>query len=483
MGNFRDAVDTYQMLIKRFPKNELTPDCYLKIAESFCQQSLYEFQNPDILALAELNVRKFKEEFPRDEKTETADGYVCRIKEMYAKGLCDVGLFYERMGQPEAAIIYYQSSIEEFPDTNVAKYCRRRLACLGRPFEDEEGPSDVPASPDEEGTPEVNNELYQNEINTDLNAVPFENSEPSRESYGEVCQEKYYSENRAYEELEPSMYQEQLANYQEQPINWDLYNQENRIFVDPEPSFSHEHGANDQELPVNWKEYNPENQVSEDPLYEEKTAHYQEQPSDWCEQPENGIYDGSMPFNIREQSANDLEPSLNWNEYYPENGVFDESGPFRFQEESSNWNENYPENPVFGKSEPFSLQEQPAIYQEQPSDWCEYDPDNSYYGESESFEEQPANYQPSNWFEHDPEPYFDAGRIYQDQPANFHEQPTEWSEFYPPYPSCAPVDLDYDIHTNAVQEEIEAAPAPIYLHYSLLKKRQQVQKCQERRRR
>ncbi len=144
MENYREAIDTYQTLIRRFPKHEMTPTCYLKIAQSYCQQSVYEFQNPDILALAELNARKFKEEFPRDDKVEEAEGYVSRIKEMYAKGLCDVGLFYERMCQPGAAAIYYQSSIEEFPETRVADFCRARLKCLGcdNPEEDDVQGSD-----------------------------------------------------------------------------------------------------------------------------------------------------------------------------------------------------------------------------------------------------------------------------------------------------------------------------------------------------
>lgn len=137
MGNYWEAVDTYQILIRRFPKHEGVPICYLKIAEAYCQQSTHEFQNPDILALAELNAKKFKEEFPRDERVELADGYVCRIKEMYAKGLCDLGLFYERKGKPAAAAIYYQSSIEEFPDTKIAEFCRSRLLRLGHRNQEE----------------------------------------------------------------------------------------------------------------------------------------------------------------------------------------------------------------------------------------------------------------------------------------------------------------------------------------------------------
>jgi outer membrane protein assembly factor BamD (BamD/ComL family) len=137
METFREAVETYQVLIRRFPKHEMTPMCYLKIAETYSQQSVYEFQNPDILALAELNARKFKEEFPRETKLELVEGYVQRIKEMYAKGLCDMGLFYERMGHPKAGEIYFRSSIEEFPDTRVADYCRYHLKCLGSEFKEE----------------------------------------------------------------------------------------------------------------------------------------------------------------------------------------------------------------------------------------------------------------------------------------------------------------------------------------------------------
>lgn len=131
MREYRDSVEAYQTIIRRFPKNEIVPACYLKIADAYIEQARLEFQNPDILALAELNVRKFQNDFPRDERVAIAEESVRCIKEMYAKGLCDLGLFYERIHHPEAAAIYFQSSIEEFPDTRVAQFCRSRLICLG----------------------------------------------------------------------------------------------------------------------------------------------------------------------------------------------------------------------------------------------------------------------------------------------------------------------------------------------------------------
>jgi TolA-binding protein len=130
MREYRECVEAYQTIIRRFPKHEIVPDCYLKIADAYVEQSQIESQNPDILALAELNVRKFKEDFPRDERIAIAEGSIYRIKEIYARGLYELGRFYERTHHPDAAAIYYQSSIEEFPDTQVAQLCRSRLICL-----------------------------------------------------------------------------------------------------------------------------------------------------------------------------------------------------------------------------------------------------------------------------------------------------------------------------------------------------------------
>ena len=152
---YRDSIEAFQTLIRRFPRHELTPQTYLSIAQIYCELSRIEFQNPDILALSEINVRKFKEEFPRDEKVEMAEGYVRKIKENYAKGLSDIGRFYERVGVPTASVIYYQSSIEEFPSTHIADFCRGRLQALGieNTEESEEEAQEVLAPQAEESAP------------------------------------------------------------------------------------------------------------------------------------------------------------------------------------------------------------------------------------------------------------------------------------------------------------------------------------------
>lgn len=129
-NEWRPAIEAFQSMIRRFPKYELTPDAYLNITKIYLDQSICEFQNPDILAFAELNTRKFREEFPREERVEESEQTVLMIKEVYAKGLYDTGRFYERTCHLRAAIIYYESSINKFPETTVACYSRQRLNAL-----------------------------------------------------------------------------------------------------------------------------------------------------------------------------------------------------------------------------------------------------------------------------------------------------------------------------------------------------------------
>jgi outer membrane protein assembly factor BamD (BamD/ComL family) len=127
---YRDAIDAYQLLIRRFPKHPLASESYVLINKVFLNQCEKEYQNPDILALAELNLVKFSRDFPGDEKLEESANDLSKIKETYAKGLYETGAFYERTRHPKASILYYQSAVIHFPDTSTAEMCKQRLLKL-----------------------------------------------------------------------------------------------------------------------------------------------------------------------------------------------------------------------------------------------------------------------------------------------------------------------------------------------------------------
>lgn len=127
---FHEAVEAFSTLQRRFPKHELIPECYLMQLSVYHDLSILEFQNPDVIAFAELTYDKFKQEFPREEKLEEAEGTLASIKEAYARGFYETGCFYERTGRPLAAAIYYQTTMDRFPTTRVAELSQERLASL-----------------------------------------------------------------------------------------------------------------------------------------------------------------------------------------------------------------------------------------------------------------------------------------------------------------------------------------------------------------
>jgi outer membrane protein assembly factor BamD (BamD/ComL family) len=130
VGRFREAVEAFQQVIRRFPKHELTPECYLMISHVYLDQSAEEYQNSDILTFARLNLQKFKRDFPREERICMAEQDLMGIKETYAKGLYEMGRYYERKYKPRASMIYYNNAIYQFPDTCIAELCRDRMFCL-----------------------------------------------------------------------------------------------------------------------------------------------------------------------------------------------------------------------------------------------------------------------------------------------------------------------------------------------------------------
>ncbi len=129
-GECRDAIDSLQQLIRRFPKEELTPTSYVCIGELYLDLAYQEINNPDLLALAEINCKRFQNEFPKEERVEEVVNNVQQIRELYAKGLFDTAQYYERRELPSASILYYRSTIEQFPETSYAQCSRRRLEIL-----------------------------------------------------------------------------------------------------------------------------------------------------------------------------------------------------------------------------------------------------------------------------------------------------------------------------------------------------------------
>lgn len=127
---FKDSIETLQVLIKRFPKHSLAADAYITVGEIYLQQLKHDPQNTDLIALGELNNQKFKKTFPGDERVSKLEAIMTSMSEVHANSLYEVGRFYERSKRPKAASIYYKDTIKRFPESEAAEKSKVRLKTL-----------------------------------------------------------------------------------------------------------------------------------------------------------------------------------------------------------------------------------------------------------------------------------------------------------------------------------------------------------------
>lgn len=130
MKDYKGAADAFAMLAKRFPDHELAAKSYVKISELYLEQAQKEYQNPDLLNLADINFTRFRNAYPGHEALEKAKKNIQEMREVYSQGLLDTGRFYERKKLPKASAIYYLQAIGKFPDTRAASLSKSRLKAL-----------------------------------------------------------------------------------------------------------------------------------------------------------------------------------------------------------------------------------------------------------------------------------------------------------------------------------------------------------------
>jgi outer membrane protein assembly factor BamD (BamD/ComL family) len=97
------------------------------LAHLFLEQHRAQPQNPDLLALANINRKKFSEAFPNDSRIEKLEDALVQMKEVYAEELYSTGQLYERKKEPTASVLYYSNTILQYPNTDAARLSKERL--------------------------------------------------------------------------------------------------------------------------------------------------------------------------------------------------------------------------------------------------------------------------------------------------------------------------------------------------------------------
>ena len=131
LGEYKESIEAYQTLIRRFPKHPLTPQAYLGVGEVYLIECQKEFLDNDRIELAEINLRKFQFHFPTEPRLAKVENMIQEMKEMMAKDLLEMGDFYKKTRKFQAAAIYYQTILKKYPNTETAQISKKELQKLG----------------------------------------------------------------------------------------------------------------------------------------------------------------------------------------------------------------------------------------------------------------------------------------------------------------------------------------------------------------
>lgn len=118
---FQESIQALEKLAERFPKHLLALEAYLQIGRIYLLQTTKQFPDPDHLELAKINLKKMQCHFPGHPKIQDLMELLDQMESSFAERLFVVAQHYENMDKPNSAAIYYQTIIQEYPNTKQAK--------------------------------------------------------------------------------------------------------------------------------------------------------------------------------------------------------------------------------------------------------------------------------------------------------------------------------------------------------------------------
>ena len=129
-GKFAESIETYQTLIRRFPKDPLAPKSYVAVAESYCSESKDLFPDRDFLDQARLNAKKFRRDFPSDVRTDEVDKMLSTMQNNYAQDLWESANYFAKKKKMQSSILYYTSIVRKYPESKYASLALKKISQL-----------------------------------------------------------------------------------------------------------------------------------------------------------------------------------------------------------------------------------------------------------------------------------------------------------------------------------------------------------------
>lgn len=132
LQEYEQAVTAFEQVVSRYPSSDLVDDARFQIAQASLKgtfRSGYD-QSPTDLAMRELQT--FLQDYPTSDLAQDAQGRLKELANQRAQHEYLVGRFYERRHRIQAALLYYDTLIQRFPQSAWASQAAARVQILQR---------------------------------------------------------------------------------------------------------------------------------------------------------------------------------------------------------------------------------------------------------------------------------------------------------------------------------------------------------------
>ena len=124
------AVHAYEKLLERYPKDPVAEAAQFQIGYAYKKEAQRSEYDQDAANQAIAAFSDFLLRYPASEKVPLAQQYLTALKEEQAKGLYNIGWFYEKNRQYKSALIYYNDVIEKNPASGWAAQAKDKIVKL-----------------------------------------------------------------------------------------------------------------------------------------------------------------------------------------------------------------------------------------------------------------------------------------------------------------------------------------------------------------
>lgn len=147
MDASEEAIDALDRMINSYPRNVLTPDAYIKLAETHAALVDGPAYDQASTKAAITYYEDYLIQFPGDAGAGAAEQGLAQMKTMLAESkMIMADYYYQHRRNYKAARVFYNEAITTYPDSPVATRARTMLADVDARLEGQT-PTDAPALP------------------------------------------------------------------------------------------------------------------------------------------------------------------------------------------------------------------------------------------------------------------------------------------------------------------------------------------------